>query len=401
MRILYVALSCGPNFGSEDAIGWHLPIAVARAGHDVTVLTREDKREEIQAFIDSHPAQIYPRFVYAPLGKLAGFCKGPLYSVRAILWCRSIRPLLERICAEAPFDIIHQITPVEFRALADCSGLNARTVVGPVGGGEYAPKQYRHYLKGEWHVELFRRVLNEVCVRCSSFKKRVKAIDFIYFANRETERFFEDHSVEVKTSGLKTEIGIDGETEGPAPNSIEAGELRILFVGRLVPRKGVELLLEACAKAGAAGLNFHLKICGDGKSRAGQELLAKNLGISDRVEFEGRVNRDRLAEFYRWANIVAMPSLRETGGTVIAEAISHHRPLICADSFGASLILDSKTAILLPPGSGADEYAKGLVGITNESLDQLNFDEPINDLLWRNKAKFYTAFYESMLPMFV
>lgn len=397
MRILYVALSCGPNLGSEDAIGWYLPIAATRAGHDVTVLTREDKREEIQTFIESHPAQIYPRFVYAPLGKLAGFCKGPLYSVRAILWCRSIRPLLERICAETPFDIIHQITPVEFRALADYSGLNARTVVGPVGGGEYAPRQYRRYLKGEWHVELFRRVLNEICVRCSSFKKRVKAIDFIYFANRETERFFEDHSVEVKPFGLKTEIGIDGGAEGLVPNSIEAGELRILFVGRLVPRKGVELLLEACAKAGAAGLDFHLKICGDGKSRAGQELLAKNLGISDRVEFEGRVNRDRLAEYYRWANIVAMPSLRETGGTVIAESISHHRPLICADSFGASLILDSKTAVLLPPGSGSDEYAQALLGITNELLGDLNFDEVESGLLWNNKAARYVNKYREII----
>lgn len=397
MRILYVALSCGPNLGSEDAIGWHLPIAATRAGHDVTVLTREDKREEIQTFIESHPAQIYPRFVYAPLGKLAGFCKGPLYSVRAILWCRSIRPLLERICAETPFDIIHQITPVEFRALADYSGLNARTVVGPVGGGEYAPRQYRRYLKGEWHIEFFRRVLNEACVRRSSFKKRVKAIDFIYFANRETERFFEDHSVEVKSFGLKTEIGIDGEAEDSAPNSIEAGELRILFVGRLVPRKGVELLLEACAKAGAAGLNFHLKICGDGKSRAGQELLAKKLAISDRVEFEGRLNRDQLAEYYRWTNIVAMPSLRETGGAVIAEAISHHRPLICADSFGASLVLDSKTAIMLPPGSGSDEYAQALLGITNELLGVLNFDKVESGLLWDNKAARYVNKYREIV----
>ena len=397
MRILYVALSCGPNLGSEDAIGWHLPIAAARAGHDVTVLTREDKREEIQTFIDSHPAQIYPRYVYAPLGKLSRLCKGPLYSVRAILWCRSIRPLLEQICAEAPFDIIHQITPVEFRALADYSGLNARTVVGPVGGGEYAPRQYRRYLKGEWHVELFRRVLNEVCVRCSGFKKRVKAIDFIYFANRETERFFEDHSVEVESFGLKTEIGIDGKIEEPAPNCIESGELRVLFVGRLVPRKGLEMLLEAFAKAASAGLNFNLKICGDGKGRAGQELLAKNLGISDRVEFEGRVNRDQLPEFYRWANIVAMPSLRETGGAVIAEAISHHRPLICADSFGASLVLDSRTAVLLPPGSGSNEYAQALLGITIDLLNGFYFDEVESELLWDNKFKYYRTLYKSLL----
>lgn len=163
------------------------------------------------------------------------------------------------------------------------------------------------------------------------------------------------------------------------------------------PRKGVELLLEACAKAGAAGLNFHLKICGDGKSRAGQESLVKNLGISDRVEFEGRVNRDQLAEFYQWANVVAMPSLRETGGAVIAEAISHHRPLICADSFGASLVLDPKTAILLPPGSGSGDYARALLDVTNELLDSFCFDEVENELLWQNKFKTYGTLYKRLM----
>lgn len=397
MKILYVALSCGPNLGSEDAIGWHLPIAAAEAGHDVTVLTRLDKRDEIRAYVESHPSARYPRYVYVPLSKVAGLCKGPLYSVRAILWCRSIRPLLEQMCSEDGFDIIHQITPVEFRALADYSDLGARVVVGPVGGGEYAARRYRGYLKGEWHVELFRWFLNEACIRSASFKRRAAAVDFFYFANRETRRFFEGHSVKVDASGLKTEIGIAEKAGSPKENSMESDGLRILYVGRLVPRKGVEMLLEACAKAGGAGLNFRLRICGDGKGRTGQELLVRKLGIDERVEFEGRVNRDQLASHYRWANVVAMPSLRETGGAVIAEAISFHRPLMCADSFGASLVLNSGSAFLLPPGSTAPEYAQALLGITNDSLRSLRFDGIENELLWENKLASFLSLYKKIL----
>ncbi len=55
MKILYVALSCGPNLGSEGAIGWNLPLEVSRIGHDVTVLTREDKRTEIEGASQSIP----------------------------------------------------------------------------------------------------------------------------------------------------------------------------------------------------------------------------------------------------------------------------------------------------------------------------------------------------------
>lgn len=96
---------------------------------------------------------------------------------------------------------------------------------------------------------------------------------------------------------------------------------------------------------------------------------------------------------------MAMPSLREAGGAVIAEAISHHRPLICADSFGASLVLDPKTAILLPPGSGSSEYSRALLGVTNDLLDVFCFDEIENELLWQNKFKTYGTLYKRLLAV--
>lgn len=71
--------------------------------------------------------------------------------------------------------------------------------------------------------------------------------------------------------------------------------------------------------------------------------------------------------------------------------------MICADSFGASLVLDSKTAIMLPPGSGSDEYAQALLGITNELLGVLNFDKVESGLLWDNKAARYVNKYREIV----
>lgn len=119
MKILYVALSCGPNLGSEDAIGWNLPLEVSRIGHDVTVLTREDKRTEIEEYISKHPEDRYPTYKYVPLSKTAALCKGPLYSLRALIWCRSASKFVKHIASLEHFDVIHQITPVEFRAILD------------------------------------------------------------------------------------------------------------------------------------------------------------------------------------------------------------------------------------------------------------------------------------------
>ena len=103
-------------------------------------------------------------------------------------------------------------------------------------------------------------------------------------------------------------------------------EMRLLFVGRIVPEKGLHHLLQAMP---ALGDDVRLLVNGDGPARAAAEAQARQLGIEGRVDFLGWTDQDKLAECYEKADAVAMPSLwPEPFGLVGIEAMSYGLPVV-------------------------------------------------------------------------
>jgi rhamnosyl/mannosyltransferase len=108
----------------------------------------------------------------------------------------------------------------------------------------------------------------------------------------------------------------------------EANEPFVLFVGRLVPYKGVDVLLEAMA-----GLNAVTVIVGDGPLRPRLEALAHELGVSNRVKFLGSVADAELAALYSACSVFVLPSVtrQEAFGVVQLEAMAAGRPVVSTD----------------------------------------------------------------------
>ena len=102
----------------------------------------------------------------------------------------------------------------------------------------------------------------------------------------------------------------------------------MLFVGRLVPYKGVDVLLEALS-----GLNADAVIVGDGPLRPRLEALARELGVSNRVRFLGSVADAELAALYRACHVFVLPSVtrQEAFGVVQLEAMAAGRPVVSTD----------------------------------------------------------------------
>jgi glycosyltransferase involved in cell wall biosynthesis len=112
----------------------------------------------------------------------------------------------------------------------------------------------------------------------------------------------------------------------PAGRHNAGDERRVLFVGRIVPEKGLHHLIEALP---AMGEHVRLAVNGDGPARHVAEALARNLGVIDRVEFLGWTDRDRLLDCYRQADALIVPSLwPEPFGLVGLEAMSHGLPVV-------------------------------------------------------------------------
>jgi glycosyltransferase involved in cell wall biosynthesis len=122
----------------------------------------------------------------------------------------------------------------------------------------------------------------------------------------------------------------------------------ILFCGRVVPEKGLALLLQALARLDA---RWRLVVAGDGIASRDAKRLAARLQLADRIVFHGWASRQALQELYAEATVVAVPSLwPEPFGIVGIEAMAHARPVVAFAVGGIPEWLEhGVTGFLVPP----------------------------------------------------
>ena len=127
----------------------------------------------------------------------------------------------------------------------------------------------------------------------------------------------------------------------------------LLFVGRLVPYKGLDVLLKALP-----GLDAEAVIIGDGPLRNSLEALARDLGVADRTRFLGEVATDELLARYQACDVFVLPSVtrQETFGMVQLEAMVCARPVVSTSlGTGVSWVNQHEyTGLVVKPGDVDD-----------------------------------------------
>ena len=139
--------------------------------------------------------------------------------------------------------------------------------------------------------------------------------------------------------------------------------LRLVSIGRLAPTKGIEYALDAIRRLLDEGVALEYRIAGDGPRRQELEDTAAQLGLQSVVQFEGAVDRDRVVEILRDADILVAPSVvAESGQTegvpnVLKEAMACGVPAIGTRVGGVAELIEHGTNGFLVPQRDADAIA--------------------------------------------
>jgi teichuronic acid biosynthesis glycosyltransferase TuaC len=191
-----------------------------------------------------------------------------------------------------------------------------------------------------------RGLAGNLCERVAKFVYR-SATRVIGISARVRDHVTREASSPVKTSVIHN--GVDVDRFRPVEDRME--EPTILSVGNLIPIKGHDILLRAFANVQKQRPDLRCQIIGEGPERSRLQALARDLNISERVEFLGRTSRDGVADAMQRCSVFALPSRYEGLGCVYMEAMSAAKPVIACRGQGIEEIIQHKdNGWLIEPG---------------------------------------------------
>jgi glycosyltransferase involved in cell wall biosynthesis len=148
------------------------------------------------------------------------------------------------------------------------------------------------------------------------------------------------------------------------PPAIVGDERRILFVGRLVERKGVHILVQAFQGVLAAIPDATLVIVGDGPERSRLETMADELGIRKRIVFRGHVDGADMPSAYREGVVMVLPALADAMPNVVLEAMASGLAIVTTPTGGSEIVRGN--GVIVPFGD-PDALRQALVGYLTDT----------------------------------
>lgn len=187
------------------------------------------------------------------------------------------------------------------------------------------------------------------------------------------------------------------------PDGSPRSNAEVLFVGRLVPGKGVDILLNALPAILAELPEARLTVVGDGPERGSLAELARRLNVDSRVAFAGPVAHASLAAHYRKAALLVLPSREEGFGLVLVEALGCGCPVVASGLPAIRrLLLEGQAGRLFQEGDAADlaQAIAGLLadGARSKALAERGRQHVLSQYDWQAIARRYAAILMPAAP---
>ena len=405
LRVCIAAENASLRMGGEAILPYHYFRLFLARGLDVHLVTHERCRAELLELFPEHAARLHfvqDRFLQRLCFRLGArlprrVAEATFGLATQMLTQHSQRRILRRLRTSRC--VVHQPIPVAPRFPSLLGGLEVPLVIGPLNGGMEFPPAFAGFesrtsraliAAGRHLTDLFNALFTG---------KRDASV--VLVANERTRAAL--------PSGLRgrvvelAENAVDAAQWQPLETRLHATNEspRFLFMGRLVDWKSLDIALEALLSVAGGELD----VVGDGPMRTAWQTRARTLGLADRVRFHGWKSQRDCAELLTAAVALVLPSLYESGGAVVLEAMAAARPVIATAWGGPADYLDAGCGLLIAPTSrpalvaGFAEAMNRLAASPDlcRRLGAASRSKVLASYDWERKADRMLAIYESVL----
>jgi teichuronic acid biosynthesis glycosyltransferase TuaC len=342
MRLLLITNEFpNPHQPTKALFNLHLARALSKA-HEVKVVSpiawvdewsarrREHKGLEVSRTVVLNGVEVHhPRYYYPPrvLRRRYGWCYWR--SVRATVW--------RLLHAHRPDAVVGYWAHPDGQVAVHIARMLGVPSVVIVGGSDVLLLPQQH---GRRRCVV--KVLNDAdAVLAVSRDLQAKTVELGIPANK----------VHVWSRGVDTEIFAPGDrSDARRRLGINVEGKVLVWVGRMVPVKAVDVLLDATAKLHSRGMDFRLYLVGDGPLRQSLEAQVRDAFLVQKVRFVGSQDHRRVADWYRAADLTVLPSLSEGIPNTLRESLACGTPFVASRVGGISEIADEPANRLVSPG---------------------------------------------------
>jgi glycosyltransferase involved in cell wall biosynthesis len=374
MRVLLVAEDCNPNRDSTPGVAYRACAAIADHA-EVTLATPIKNQVDIDPAGGCGKAEVVyidNSRVHKPLYALATWLRKRAgwtsYVAVAYLFEQAFEwGVWRRFKADlraGRFDVVHRITPMSPTIPSPLAKwCPAPFVIGPINGGLPWPKGFESERRREreWMTYL-RGAYRFLPYHGATFQKAAAILAGFEHTIADLPADARDKAVDFP------EVGFDPALFNAPAERDTNDRLTFIFVGRLVPIKCPDILVQAFA-ASAILKQHRLLFVGDGPERDRLEAMVRTNNLTSCVEFAGRRSYAEVGELMRASDVFAFPSIHELGAGVVIEAMACGLPCVVAGHgapghlvYGVGAVVPVSTKVQM-----TEDFTKAMEALATDS----------------------------------
>lgn len=349
MKILLSAFACHPTIGSEKRLGWQWAMQLVERGHEVWVVARGVEQQDIERQFATIGQSANLHFIYhecVPLLPVQKLLKARFRYFYYYFWQWGAYKAAAHAHALYGFDLVHHVTWVQYRAPSFMGRLGIPFIFGPVGGGEAAPWRLRSVIGWrQWGIDLLRDAWGLFALADPMVRRTYREAIRIPVTSIDTLDKLP------RWACVKARVQLAIAYEAPAGlqqrqiAAQRADGLKFLYVGRFLGWKGMALGLTAFAAVARRYPDASLTLVGKGPAGPAWRGLACKLGIAERVRWIDWLPHDKVEALYASHDVLLFPSLHDSGGMVVLEAMARGVPVVCLNLGGPGVMVDENSGI--------------------------------------------------------